>query len=401
MINLKILLLFLFFTKTNASYKNLEDLFNRCLVNEENIPEYIKHNPQVLDYIDKIMDPLKTQFFSQREKNQTLPQKLLHRIKMATFYAACDYKKKNRHITIDHLYDTNSYFAMSYFCKYPAYFMVSLLIGTSFAPILEPILSPIFTKWSKKYIFKNNIQPKKTRIKWNQIIGFDQIKIRLKNIAINIQKQKKTKKLEKNDSILFYGPPGNGKTFVAKAFANYLNIPYFYLSAEILFETKESIKLTFEKLSLYAQKNKTPIIVFIDEIDLIIPSRKQKNISAEEKEQLQNFLSILDGVENMEGIIIIANTNHKDKLDESLIREGRIGTHIEFQNPNPKDIKRLLIHFSKLFEIIIPDDFDYDYFIEKHLNCSIATIEESIKNIKKKLKANKNKILTNAILKNH
>jgi ATP-dependent protease Clp ATPase subunit len=270
------------------------------------------------------------------------------------------------------------------------------ILGKTF---ISPVVSPWFDKWYKKYLFKNDIKPEQSTVAYGNIIGFDNIKKELEEIFENINKQKKTKKLEKNNHILFYGAPGNGKTFVAQGFANKLNIPYFYISAAKLFENKDSIQLSFEKLSLYAKKHKTPILVFIDEIDLIVPSRKQKSISAEEKQQLQNFLSILDGKNSMEGVLLIVNTNYKDDLDDALLRDGRIGIHIEFTNPNKEEKKELLIHFTKEFEIILPDEFDYNYFCEQTENFSIAKIRTLIKNMAGKVKKiNKNKVLDNQTL---
>jgi ATP-dependent Zn protease len=246
---------------------------------------------------------------------------------------------------------------------------------------LAPFINAKFNHWYRKFLFKISINPQKSKIKWNEIIGMEEIKEQLKKIYNDIKEQKQTKKLQNNNHILFYGPPGNGKTFVAQAFANKLNIPYFYIPITKLFENQDSINLIFERLIWYKKKYNTPIIVFIDEVDLIIPSRKQKTISAKEKQQLQNFLTSIDGSEFTNGILIITSTNNKDTLDAALLRDGRIGIHIEFTNPNEEDIKKLFIEFAKKFNVILASDLDYDFLIQKTKNSSIAKIRRLVKTI--------------------
>jgi SpoVK/Ycf46/Vps4 family AAA+-type ATPase len=101
------------------------------------------------------------------------------------------------------------------------------------------------------------------------------------------------------------------------------------------------IELIFERASEQARKEKRSVILFLDEIDLLIGSRDgENNLSLEQKDILQRFLTCLDNVKvNKKGVIIIACTNKYDEVDEAIKRYGRIGLHMEFPFPNQEEIR--------------------------------------------------------------
>jgi SpoVK/Ycf46/Vps4 family AAA+-type ATPase len=142
-----------------------------------------------------------------------------------------------------------------------------------------------------------------------------------------------------NQAFLLHGPPGTGKTSIANAVANINNLLFQVvnageLKAKYSGETVKNINELFDKARLFR-----PILLFFDEIDSIA-QRRSSSAQAHTSDSINTLLTQFgDNVDN-ENIIIVAATNRKNIVDEALLREGRIGTHIEVGLPDKSQIKK-------------------------------------------------------------
>ena len=164
--------------------------------------------------------------------------------------------------------------------------------------------------------------------------------------------------------ILLYGPPGTGKTLLAKAVANETHATFIKIVAsefvnKYLGEGSRIVRDVFD-----LAKEKSPAIIFIDEIDAIGTKRVSSSEGADREVQrtLMQLLAELDGFESRGNVGIIGATNRPDILDEALLRPGRFDRTIEVPNPVKESRKKILkIHTEKMK---ISDDIDFDTISE-------------------------------------
>lgn len=175
--------------------------------------------------------------------------------------------------------------------------------------------------------------------------------------------------------ILLYGPPGTGKTLLAKAVANETHARFIKIVAsefvnKYLGEGSRIVRDVFEMA-----KEKTPAIIFIDEIDAIGTKRVGSSEGADREVQrtLMQLLAELDGFDSRGDIGIIGATNRPDILDEALLRPGRFDRTIEVPNPVKESRRRILeIHTSKMK---IDEDIDFDAISELTEGLSCADLK--------------------------
>lgn len=171
-------------------------------------------------------------------------------------------------------------------------------------------------------------------IRFEDIAGHDSVKSRLIEIAHLLKEPEKLKKFgaKTPKGMLLYGVPGTGKTMLAKAFANYANLPFIETTANDLIDlgsgNLEVMKKVFNRARDYS-----PSIVFIDEIDTF-GSREQNGSKALINELLTQINGFSDNIE--ETIFIIAATNYKDSIDPAILRPGRIELHVEIPTLDAK-----------------------------------------------------------------
>ena len=158
--------------------------------------------------------------------------------------------------------------------------------------------------------------------------------------------------------ILLVGPPGTGKTMLAKAVAGEANVPFFSMSGSEFVEMFVGMGASKVRDLFKQAKEKAPCIVFIDEIDAIGKKRDGQIGGNDEREQtLNQLLTEMDGFEGNSGVMILAATNRPDALDPALTRPGRFDRRVPVELPDLKGREEILkVHAKK---IKIADDVDF------------------------------------------
>ena len=182
-------------------------------------------------------------------------------------------------------------------------------------------------------------------VKWEDVGGLGNIKNELKEaIEWPLKYADVFKKVDTKPpkGILLYGPPGVGKTLLAKAVANESGVNFISIKGPALMskyvgESEKGIREVFKKA-----KQASPTIVFFDEIDSIIPRRGSSSTDAHVTERvISQFLTEMDGIEELKGVVILAATNRLDLIDPAMLRSGRFD--LIFELPLPNETTRLEI----------------------------------------------------------
>lgn len=196
-------------------------------------------------------------------------------------------------------------------------------------------------------------------IAWDDLIISESTKQELMSV-INLLKNPKSAKdygIALPKGILFNGPPGTGKTTIAKAVATMAGLDFFVLRANDIVskwvgESEKNLTRLFEA----ATKN-APALIFIDEIDSLGKKRSEGN-AAHGDNLLNHLLQLIDGVLKTEGIYIIAATNRADLVDEALRRAGRLNRTIEIPLPDYSSRRKLFSVYSR--KLRMASDIDLD-----------------------------------------
>jgi proteasome-associated ATPase len=198
-------------------------------------------------------------------------------------------------------------------------------------------------------------------------------------------------KLRPPKGVLLYGPPGCGKTLIAKAVANslakqvaektgqsgksfFLNIKGPELLNKYVGETERHIRLVFQRAREKASEG-TPVIVFFDEMDSIFRTRGSGVSSDVENTIVPQLLSEIDGVEGLENVIVIGASNREDMIDPAILRPGRLDVKIKIERPDAEAAKDIFSKYLISELPLHPDD------LTEHSDSREATIQGMIQSV--------------------
>ena len=189
-------------------------------------------------------------------------------------------------------------------------------------------------------------------IRFDDVAGEDEAKENLSEIVDYLHNPGKYKEVGASmpKGLLLVGPPGTGKTMLAKAVAGEANVPFFSMSGSEFVEMFVGMGASKVRDLFKQAKEKAPCIVFIDEIDAIGQKRDGRVGGNDEREQtLNQLLTEMDGFETNNGVIILAATNRPESLDPALTRPGRFDRRVPVELPDLKGCEEILkVHAKKV-----------------------------------------------------
>jgi transitional endoplasmic reticulum ATPase len=214
------------------------------------------------------------------------------------------------------------------------------------------------------------------KVSWKEVGGLEDAKQNLKEaVEWPLTKPEVFKKMgiETPSGILLYGPPGTGKTLLAKAVAheskaNFISIKGPEVMSKWVGESEKAVRELFKKA-----KQVAPTIVFLDELDSIAPKRGAYSGSHVTDSVVNQLLTSIDGLESMEGVVIVAATNRPDIIDPGLLRPGRFDRLILIQSPDLEARREILKIHTK--NMPLSENVDLNEIADLTENYSGADIE--------------------------
>ena len=189
-------------------------------------------------------------------------------------------------------------------------------------------------------------------IRFDDVAGEDEAKENLAEIVEYLHDPSKYREIGASmpKGVLLVGPPGTGKTMLAKAVAGESNVPFFSMSGSEFVEMFVGMGASKVRDLFKQAKEKAPCIVFIDEIDAIGQKRDGRVMGNDEREQtLNQLLTEMDGFEDNNGVILLAATNRPESLDPALLRPGRFDRRVPVELPDLKGREDILkVHAKKV-----------------------------------------------------
>ena len=215
------------------------------------------------------------------------------------------------------------------------------------------------------------------KITFKDVAGLSEVKIEIMEIVDFLKNPKKYSDLGGKipKGALLIGPPGTGKTLLAKAVAGEADVPFLSMSGSDFVEMFVGVGASRVRDLFKQAKEKSPCIVFIDEIDAIGRARSKNGgySSNDERENtLNQLLTEMDGFGTNTGVIILAATNRADILDKALTRAGRFDRQVNVELPNQEERKEIIdVHIRRLK---LGNDFDNEFFAKQTPGFSGADI---------------------------
>jgi AFG3 family protein len=193
---------------------------------------------------------------------------------------------------------------------------------------------------------------KKIKTRFKHVAGMEQAKVEVMEFVDFLKNPKKYKDLGATipRGALLVGPPGTGKTMLAKAVAGEAGVPFMSISGSDFVEMFVGVGASRVRDLFKKAKEKSPSIIFIDEIDAVAKKRHGKFGGNDERDNTLNQLLVeMDGFTTEESVIILAATNRSDILDSAIMRPGRFDRSIEVTNPNIDERTAIYkVHLKKI-----------------------------------------------------
>jgi transitional endoplasmic reticulum ATPase len=215
-------------------------------------------------------------------------------------------------------------------------------------------------------------------ISWDNIIGMDEVKEELQEVVALLRPDMETQKaiehwnIEPLKGMLMYGPPGCGKTLIAKALAAQCGATFYLINGpEIKSKWVGESANTLRNVYRDAKKNQ-PSIVFIDEIDSMCMSRESSAISETTRDLVNALLPLLDGMKDVKNVFTIGATNRPELLDSALLRTGRLGKGIRIDLPDEQ--MRLAILGAKFAKMPLAENVCLQEIVDRTYGYSGADI---------------------------
>ena len=236
-------------------------------------------------------------------------------------------------------------------------------------------------------------------IRFDDVAGEDEAKESLAEIVDYLHNPQKYTDVGASmpKGVLLVGPPGTGKTMLAKAVAGEANVPFFSMSGSEFVEMFVGMGASKVRDLFKQAKEKAPCIVFIDEIDAIGKKRDNQLSSNDEREQtLNQLLTEMDGFEGNNGVIILAATNRPESLDPALTRPGRFDRRVPVELPDLVGREAILkVHAKK---IKTADDVDFHTIARMASGASGAELANMINEAALRAVRNNRTVVTEADL---
>eukprot|EP01060_Flectonema_neradi_P012337 TRINITY_DN1918_c1_g1_i1.p1 TRINITY_DN1918_c1_g1~~TRINITY_DN1918_c1_g1_i1.p1 ORF type:complete len:622 (+),score=141.24 TRINITY_DN1918_c1_g1_i1:44-1909(+) len=205
----------------------------------------------------------------------------------------------------------------------------------------------MFSSSNKEQFTPVDLEAANHSVHWDDVLGCDEAKGELQEVVEFLKNPTKFQELGGNlpKGYLLVGPPGTGKTMLAKAIAKEAKVPFYYASGSQFEEVfmgvgSKRVRALFEA----ARSHKSPVLIFIDEIDAV-GSKRSKYDASHDRATINQLLSEMDGFQSSEQIIVIAATNSPKSLDKALTRAGRIDRQVTVDPPDLKGRKQILNYY--------------------------------------------------------
>ncbi|WP_169763974.1 AAA family ATPase [Campylobacter mucosalis] len=197
-------------------------------------------------------------------------------------------------------------------------------------------------------MLSSSIIPAISNVKFSDVAGIDEVKVELNEIVDFLKNPSKYREfgIKMPKGVLMVGPPGVGKTLVAKAVAGEANVPFFYQNGASFVQIYVGVGAKRVRELFSRAKAMAPSIVFIDEIDAVGKSRGDGR-NDEREATLNQLLTEMDGFLDNSGVIVIAATNRIEMIDDALLRAGRFDRRIFLSLPDLKDREAILKTYLK------------------------------------------------------
>jgi ATP-dependent metalloprotease FtsH len=220
-----------------------------------------------------------------------------------------------------------------------------------------------------------DIRPIISDVTFNDVAGIDDVKEELEEIIDFLKQPQKYRDfgIRMPRGMLLVGPPGVGKTLIAKAVAGEANVPFFYQSGASFVQIYVGMGAKRVRELFKKAKAMAPAIVFIDEIDAVGKARGGMR-NDEREATLNQLLTEMDGFEDSSGVIVIAATNKIEMLDDALLRPGRFDRRIFVSLPNKRERKSII----KIYLSNKPYSLDLDEIADMSVGFSGAALSSLV-----------------------